>query len=70
MTTNKELRKYRAWIGQALEVTYIEASELEDVIDNVMVMLAEAWDACVDYSPHTTHERLRLKAENPYKESE
>ena len=28
---------------------------------------AEAWDECVDYAPHTTHERKRLKADNPYR---
>lgn len=31
----------RAQIGQALECAYIESSELEDVIDNVLVMLAK-----------------------------
>lgn len=61
----------RAQIGQALECAYIESSELEDVIDNVLEMLSkirsEAWDACVDYAPHTAHERERLKADNPYR---
>jgi len=28
---------------------------------------AGAWDSCVEYAPHTSHERKRLKAENPYK---
>ncbi|MEV7645915.1 MULTISPECIES: hypothetical protein [Actinomycetes] len=47
----------RAQIGQALECAYIESSELEEVIDNVLVMLskvraeakAEAWDEAVKW---------------------
>lgn len=34
----------RAQVGQALECAYIQSSELEEVIDNVLVMLREAWD--------------------------
>lgn len=32
----------RAQIGQALECAYIESSELEEVIDNMLAMLAKA----------------------------
>lgn len=68
----------RTQIGQALECAYIEAKELEEVIDNIHSLLETAWEqgaeaeasaACMN-PPCGACDGCFTPVENPYKESE
>lgn len=56
----------RTQIAQALECAYIEAKELEEVIDNIHSLLEIAWE---QGSLDRADRGLGI-ADNPYKESE
>jgi len=61
----------RGQIARALECAYIESSELEEVIDNVLAMLesarAEAWDACMRSAYIDGVNRRVVNKPNPYR---
>lgn len=62
----------RCQVAQALECAYIESSELEEVIDNIIYMLGAAWDegrqTLFDFNYEEARKPCTTLPKNPYRE--
>lgn len=61
----------RGQVAQALECAYIESSELEEVIDNIIYLLGVAWDesrqTLFDFNYEVARKADTPLPKNPYR---